>query len=309
MVETVASVKLPVDESLELKRNRLCGDENGKRLCIVTGIHGNELEGQYVCYELARRIEADKKHLKGIVDLYPAVNPLGINSVSREIPISDLDMNRLFPGASDGSMAEYLAAQVVDDILGADLCLDLHSSNVFLREVPQVRIHPENEEALLPMAKLLNMDYIWISAATTVTEASLVYSLNKGGIPALAVEMGTGLRISMEYGNQLVDGIFRLMKELEIWDGAVSPVRTPILSTEGRTTSLRASREGIFLPEATHWKTIQKGQPVGRIVSPLDGTEQEAVRAPFTGLIFTMREYPVVTDGSLIARIFGGVVR
>ena len=40
-----------------------------------------------------------------------------------------------------------------------------------------------------------------------------------------------------------------------------------------------------------------------------DGTEQEVVRAPFTGLIFTMREYPVVTDGSLIARIFGGVVR
>lgn len=47
MIKTVASVKLPVNETLEIKKNRfiLKDGGNGKRISIVTGIHGDELEG------------------------------------------------------------------------------------------------------------------------------------------------------------------------------------------------------------------------------------------------------------------------
>ena len=31
--------------------------------------------------------------LKGIVEIYPALNPLGVDSISRGIPMFDLDMN------------------------------------------------------------------------------------------------------------------------------------------------------------------------------------------------------------------------
>ena len=57
MRKTIASVGLPVDERLGIQRNRLKpeGGEKGlKRISIVTGIHGDELEGQYVCFELQR---------------------------------------------------------------------------------------------------------------------------------------------------------------------------------------------------------------------------------------------------------------
>ena len=58
---------------------------NGKRISIVTGIHGDELEGQYVCYEVARRIQENPEYLHGTVDIYPAMNPLGIDSITRGI--------------------------------------------------------------------------------------------------------------------------------------------------------------------------------------------------------------------------------
>lgn len=51
MEETVASLSLAVHEKLELKKNRLTplpGKDSGKRICVVTGVHGDELEGQYV---------------------------------------------------------------------------------------------------------------------------------------------------------------------------------------------------------------------------------------------------------------------
>ena len=31
-----------------------------KRICVVTGTHGDELEGQYVCYELNRILREQK---------------------------------------------------------------------------------------------------------------------------------------------------------------------------------------------------------------------------------------------------------
>ena len=58
--------------------------------------------------------------LKGIVDIYPDVNPLGIDMGSRGIPMFDLDMNRVFPGDNNGAVAEYTAAGLIDDIIGSD---------------------------------------------------------------------------------------------------------------------------------------------------------------------------------------------
>ena len=217
MVETVVSIGLAVDEKMIIRKNRiqpaeLSGEE--KRICIVTGLHGDELEGQYVCYELIKRITENMKFLKGIVDIYPTLNPLGIDSVHRGMPTFDLDMNRVFPGSENGAMAEHVAAKIIEDIDGAHMCIDLHSSNIFLREIPQVRVSEELAEKLLPYAKLLNTDFIWVHPTTTVHESTLTYNLNNRNIPTLLVEMGVGMRITKEYGDQLVTGIFNLMKEM-----------------------------------------------------------------------------------------------
>lgn len=45
MIETFASLSLPVDEKYELKKNRIQKGTSKTRICIVTGIHGDELEG------------------------------------------------------------------------------------------------------------------------------------------------------------------------------------------------------------------------------------------------------------------------
>lgn len=99
MIEEVVSVELPVHERLVVRKNRLMNEENGidmPRISIVTGTHGDELDGQYICYEVIRRIEREKNKLKGIVDIYPDINPLGLDTGSRGIPMFDLDMNRVF---------------------------------------------------------------------------------------------------------------------------------------------------------------------------------------------------------------------
>ena len=307
MIETVVSVGYPVDETLHIKKNRLTPERGlsggEKRISIVTGTHGDELEGQYVCYELQRRIREHPECLAGIVDVYPALNPLGIDSITRGIPAFDLDMNRIFPGAENGSMPEYIAARIVDDLSGSDMVIDIHASNIFLKEIPQVRINTLSRDVLVPYAKKLNIDYIWVHAAATVLESTLAHSLNSIGTPTLVVEMGVGMRITKEYGNQLVDGIFALMKDMGIWTGAAITPKTPIISEDGEVSFINAGASGVFVPAVEHWKDVKRGEHMGDILNPLTGEIAQEILSPADGIVFTLREYPIVSEGSLIARI------
>lgn len=305
MIETVATVELPVDEKLYIRKNRLEPENgnNGKRISIVTGIHGDELEGQFVAFELIRRIKEQKECLQGTVDVYPAMNPLGIDSITRGIPAFDLDMNRLFPGNEDGDMTEYIASQIIKDIEGSDMCVDIHASNIYLEEIPQIRVNELHKEKLVPYAKMLNVDYIWLHATSTVLESTLAYTLNSRNVPTLVVEMGVGMRITRSYCEQLVDGIFNMMHEMGIWTGEVLPVREPIVSEDGNVHFINANMSGLFVPQTEHWKDVKKGTPIGRILDPLRGEVLDEIVSPADGILFTLREYPIVDEGSLIARI------
>ena len=298
---------MPIDEKLMIQKNRLI-PKNGlkggeKRISVVTGTHGDELEGQYVCYELQRRIKENYDCLTGIVDVYPALNPLGIDSINRGIPGFDLDMNRIFPGSENGSMPEYIAAKIIDDLSGSAAVIDIHASNIFLEEIPQIRINELSRDSLVPLAKLLNVDYIWVHSSATVLESTLAYSLNVINTPTLVVEMGVGMRITKKYGEQLVDGIFALMKELGIWSGEVIEAKEPIISEDGEVSFLNAGKSGVFVPAVEHWKNVREGDCIGNILNPLTGEINERILAPTDGIVFTLREYPIVSEGSLIARI------
>lgn len=303
------SMELPVAEHLRIQKNRIMplhptGGE--KRIAVVTGTHGDELEGQFVCYELQRRISAEPEKLTGIVDIYPALNPLGIDSITRGIPMFDLDMNRIFPGTEEGPMMETLVSRLMEDLQGADLCVDIHASNIFLMELPQVRINEETADTLVPLAEKLNVDFVWVHAAATVLESTLAYSLNKIGTPTLVVEMGVGMRITKEYGYQLVEGILRVMKEMGMWQGETAPVRQPIVSKDMAVGYMNADKAGIFVPDVEIGDHVKEGDVLGQILDPLTGSVEEKVIAPIDGMVFTRREYPIVYSGSLLGRILGG---
>ena len=308
MVETVVSMELPVDEKLTIRKNRIMpahptGEE--KRIAIVTGTHGDELEGQFVCYELLRRLRAEPGYLKGIVDVYPALNPLGIDSITRGIPMFDLDMNRVFPGNEQGPMVESLVYRLTEDLKGADLCVDIHASNIFLMELPQVRINEITAEKLVPLGKKINVDFVWVHASATVLESTLAYSLNSAGTPTLVVEMGVGMRITKEYGYQLVEGLMNVMKELGVWEGSVGEITDPIVSTDREVGYLNADSAGIYVPHVKIGEHVEEGDLLGEILNPLTGDVEQAVTAPLSGMVFTRREYPVVYSGSLLGRILG----
>lgn len=306
MIETVVKVKLPVDETLRIKKNRLTPDVmhgNEPRLAIVSGIHGDEVGGQYICYELIRRIKQDYASLKGIVDVYPAINPVGLDIAKRESPFTDVDMNTCFPGSEGGAIDEYIASQVVRDMEGANVCVDVHSSSIYLKELPQVRMNDRDVDKVLSYAYCLNTDLIWVHPSNTVKEGSLSYALNNIGVKTMVIEAGVALKIYHDYCNKLIDGIFCLMKNMGIWSGETISFKQALVVTDSNIAYINCETSGIFVAELEHGTKVNKGDVIGRIVKVITGAVEEVLTSPCDGLVFSLREYPLVEEGSLIARI------
>lgn len=308
MLQEVVSLKMPAGEKLVIRKNHhvppLVSEEQSlKRLCVVSGIHGDELEGQYVCYELNRIINANPQYLKGVVDIYPALNPMGIDTIERGVPLFDLDMNRIFPGSQDGAAAEWVANSLINEFKDATIAIDIHASNIFLREIPQVRVNINTAEKLVPYAKLLDVDFVWVHQAATVLESTLAHSLNSIGVDTLVVEAGVGMRITVDYCTRLTNGILNLMKHLGMWTGPVNPVRDPIISLDRNVSFINAEAPGVFVPSIRHSDLVKKGEVFGNILDPFLGEVRQPCVSPVNGLLFTLREYPIVNEGSLIARI------
>lgn len=62
---------------------------------------------------------------------------------------------------------------------------------------------------------------------------------------------------------------------------------------------------GLFIQEIKHREVIKKEDKIAQIVDPLTGQVKCEVVAPNKRILFTLREFPVVYEGSLLARIFG----
>lgn len=303
--DDILSLELPYRERLTLRRSVFSGGP-GPRVAVVAGIHGDELEGLYVTHLLARWLEAHPAALIGQVELYPAANPLGLDTLDRFVPTHDTDLNRNFPGHRAGLMPDRMAHALMTALDGAALVLDIHASNIYLREIPQVRINQDFARALLPHAQRMNLNVIWLHGAVTVLEATLAHSLNQRGVPCLVAEMGVGMRVTPPYCAQLVTGLLHAWQALGVIapDTPLEPLgHRPLLASDGNVRYLNAATSGLFVPTVEHWTGVRAGELLGRIVSPFTGGTLAEVICPGNGVLFTLREYPLVYEGSLMARV------
>lgn len=308
-VETIFSLAMPYRENLAIRRTVYQGG-NGPRVAVTAGIHGDELEGLYVCHRLAAWLDelqrTSPEALLGQVELYPALNPLGLDTLTRSVPVFDSDLNRSFPGSVQGDLPKRLADAAMGALEGCSLVVDIHASNIYLREIPQVRINSEFSDTLVPLAEQANLDLIWIHGAATVLEATIAHSLNSRGVPCLVVEMGVGMRLTPEYSDQLTLGLLHLWQEVGVLaPEVVLPALThhPLVADDSNVHYLNAQTSGMFVPAAAHWTDVRRGELLGTIVSPFHGETLSEVRSPVDGVLFTLREYPLVYEGSLMARV------
>ena len=311
-LETLLSLALPYRETVTVRRSIYRGGA-GPRVAVTAGMQGNELEGLYLCHRLAVWLEqlaqTRPEALLGQVELYPALNPVGLDTLQRTLPVYDSELDRSFPGHSEGPLPQRIAAAVLASLQGAALVIVLQASDMHLQEIPQARLESRFAERLLPLAQQLDLDLICLQETATVAETTLVHSLNARGEPGLLVTTGTSMGLSKRHTEQLVAGILTLWRELGVLasDLPLPAARhRPLLVEANQMYPLNAEVSGLFDAQPVACGGLVKaGELLGLIVSPFEGRTLAEVRSPAAGLLVTLRHYPLVYEGALLARIAG----
>ena len=307
-ISTVVSVALPIQENWTVSRCRYSSTaEGGRRLCLASGIHGDEMMGQLVVYGVARKLMAEPDALQGTVDIYPMLNPLGMDIGERMVPAGTrLDMNRAFPGAANGTPMEAMCHHVMQDMLGADLVLDIHSSAPHKSEMYEVRMNARCADKLMEHAKGLCPELIWVYPDKRAYDAQLTSALCMAGTPAMIVVLNERIRNPRQSADAVVEGIFHKMKEMGMWTGSVNAQpkeNIPCVRTSDEISRVTCARPGMYVPEYCLGEKVERGALLGVVIDALQGEVLEEVHAPVSGLVFSQRDYSAVYPGTLIARL------
>lgn len=309
-ITIVASVAMPIAEAWRVKRCRYAPEgASAGRVCIATGIHGDEMMGQLIVFGVAKRIMAQPEHLHGIVDIYPMLNPLGLDCGSRMVPsTAQLDMNRAFPGREDGTALESVCWRVLHDMLGADLVLDIHASTHNKSELYEVRMNAEGADALIEKARALCPELIWVLPDKNKYYGSLTGTLGQMGTPALIIEADERHRRPHEIAERVVEGIFCKLTDMGLWTGdctlkAPALGEIPLIRTPADICRVTCENPGIYVPLDHIGTDVKEGELLGTVIDALEGKVREEVRAPASGLVFSQRSYSAVYPGTLIARV------
>ena len=307
-ISTIATVALPINESWQIQRCRYQSDELDTRLCITSGIHGDELLGQLILFEIGHTIQQHPELFHGTLDLYPMLNPLGLDNDERMVPMhTRLDMNRAFPGEKSGTPLESICWQIIEEIKDADLVLDLHSGANEKNELFEVRMSHCMSEKLLSVAPGLRPDIIWVYPDIPAFDSSLTGALSKMGVPAMILEADRQEAHPERMCRRVVDGIFSKMHDLGMWDGeiaaSVSPETIPVIYSREDIARITCQAPGIYVPQFLLGSRVQKGAYLGKVINALEGTVAQEIYAPCAGYLFTQRSCSAAYPGTLLARI------
>ena len=108
---------------------------------LLTGAnHGDEYEGPVALQDLALRLNA--ADIQGRVIIVPAFNYPAFRAGTRNSPIDDGNMNRVFPGNPRGTVTEKVADYFMRTLVPqADVIVDIHSGGKTLEFVPLAAAH------------------------------------------------------------------------------------------------------------------------------------------------------------------------
>lgn len=311
MNKILHSYKTPLGHSVQIEK-KTYGPVSGKpknRLAIISGLHGDELEGIALCGRLVSylsRLEKENPEaIRGQIEIYPTANPQSLASSQRLWPMSGLDMNRQFSGNGKSLLSDISKRIIKDIVQNSDIAIDIHAGNLFLKELPQVRIIEGYDKKLIPLASQCNVDLIWVHPIADFFKLTLGFNLNKAKVRTIVIEAGVGARLDKAIGDQLFLGMIQFMRSIEVLDCGEPAVqkKQPVLVNPDEVTMAVSNFSGFFVPEIILGEWIEKGSLVGKVISPNSGNVLEEIIASSNGLVFTLREYPMTYEGSVVARI------
>jgi len=269
------------------------------RVTITCGVHGDE--GPWSALAVRRALAEPLAQLTGSVRVILAANPTAIEADARTSPLDQLDLNRTFPGKTDGSHTERLAAALAELVEGSDVLIDLHGGGSWCVNAFTFRF-PGSED----LADAVGAPFVVDMPIRTGNLAGHVASRDTR---IVAIEMGGRSVDEIMWSERLSQGLVRVLSVAGVLDVAT---QTPTPSTVAHDLSvIRPNRGGVLVPDVRQdaiGTVVTRGTRLG-VVHDLHTMESlEELIAPFdqTALLL-IRPHVTMLEGGAMTYVVGQV--
>lgn len=167
------------------------GAREGKRLLLVAGVHGDELNPMATVQQVFADLDATQ--LAGAVIGILGVGRPGVEHVTRMWPTSNLGVNlinpnRTWPGDETGNTVERHSWLIMNRLIkgNADIGIDIHTGGNGIDFALFAFVNHKDAEAR-QIAELFPIDQILLEPGF---DGTLEYALVRVGIPAITLELG-----------------------------------------------------------------------------------------------------------------------
>ena len=295
------TVDLPVSvlsdhTPVTLSAHVIHGRKPGPVIFVSAAVHGDEVIGVEIVRRLLRA--GPVARLSGTLIAVPIVNSFGFLNQSRYLP-DRRDLNRVFPGHSEGSLAARLAELFMTQIVRrCDVGIDLHSAAVGRENFPQIRLTPGS-------ARLRQLGDAFAAPVTMISkvrDGSLRLEAGAAGVEVLLYEAGEGLRFDEFAARAGVAGILRVMETLGMISGRGVPKARGLSVFCERSSWVRAPSGGLLRTLKGSGEYVEKGAVLGIVTDPFGEREAE-VRADTPGIVIGRTNLPVVNEGDALFHI------
>lgn len=296
----VFEIEMPTGGSIEVIRHRF-GSTALPRVAIVSGIRGDTPEGMRIALSLMNFLKENEHHIHGCIDLFPCVNPLAAEQGTRLWPFFDVDVNRLFPGKKHGHPPARVAYNLTQDLQQCDYVLELRGARPFFQEITQALVRSDEAAKL---AMYTNVQLVWKRSPGPAASKTFAYQFPN----TIVLEGGVGNQLTEDVGAQLKNGLLNFLGQVGVLPEDILPfswasMERPVLVEGDQVERIRVNRAGFFIPSVTLGAKVQQGDRIGTVMDMSSGERREEVWAPYDGLLMALRVQPIVSLGTMVARI------
>ena len=264
------------------------GAHPGPKLCLTAAVHGDELNGVEIVLRLVNSIEPTE--LKGTLIGVPIVNILGLTRGSRYLP-DRRDLNRYFPGTTDGSAASRIAYLFFEKVIKhCEFLVDFHTGSGKRTNLPQLRADLNNPDVY---------EFTQQFGATAVLHHSgnlgmLRRAAIDAGIPAVTFELGEPGTLQIKHVDYGIAAIETLMEKLNM-------IKRFRLWSEPQprfynSTWVRTNDGGVLISKIKLGDTVSKGDKLGWVSNPISN-ERTSIHASIDGRVLGMALNQFVLPG------------
>jgi uncharacterized protein len=282
------------------------GARPGPTLCLTAGVHAAEYPAiDAVLRTVTGLHPAD---LSGTVVAVPVVNAPMFRARSGFVsPIDGLNLNRTFPGKSNGTISEVIAHVLLNEVVAhADFHIDCHGgdlpeilwpySGYAVQGKPAV---DQNGEA---MARIYSPRIVALyreGTALTATKGSLTTEAARRGVASILAESGSAGGLDPVDVQNHMHGITNVMRFFKMLPGEPTVQGRRMLAVDQFVVDAR--RGGLLRLTIAIGDEIKKGQAIAEVCDVF-GDVVETIVSPADGIARIIWTHKVVNTGDPIVK-------